>query len=60
MRLKRTESAKGVSGAGVLATLAFVGKGSGSSPVTIQSPRLLSPAKAPLAATGGQGTVRVQ
>jgi general secretion pathway protein D len=60
LRLKRAEGAKGVSGAGVLATLAFTGKGAGSSPVAIQSPRLLTAAKAPLPATGGQGNVRVQ
>jgi general secretion pathway protein D len=60
LRLKRAEGAKGVSGAGVLATLAFTAKGPGSSPVAIQSPRLLTAARAPLAASGGQGTVRVQ
>jgi hypothetical protein len=60
VRLKRAEGAKGVSGAGVLATLTFAGKGTGSSPVAIQTSRLLSAARAPLAASGGQGTVRVQ
>lgn len=60
LRLKRAEGAKGVSGAGVLATLAFTGKGTGSSPVAIQSPRLLTAARAPLSASGGQGTVRVK
>lgn len=60
LRLKRAEGAKGVSGAGVLASLAFAGKGTGSSPVAIQAPRLLTSARAPLAASGGQGTVRVQ
>jgi len=49
-----------VSGAGVLATLAFIAKEPGSSPVAIQTSRLLSAAKAPLPATGGQGNVRVQ
>src|SRR5437016_11686983 len=56
----RGEGAKGVSGAGVLATLAFVAKEPGSSQVAIQTSRLLSAAKAPLPATGGQGNVRVQ
>jgi general secretion pathway protein D len=60
VQLGRGEGAKGVSGAGVLATLAFVAKEPGSSPVAIQTSRLLSAAKAPLPATGGQGTVRVQ
>src|SRR5437016_11516330 len=60
VQLTRGEGAKGVSGAGVLATLAFVAKEPGSSPVAIQTSRLLSAAKAPLPATGGQGNVRVQ
>jgi general secretion pathway protein D len=60
VQLARGAGAKGVSGAGVLATLAFVAKEPGSSPVAIQTSRLLSAAKAPLPATGGQGTVRVQ
>jgi general secretion pathway protein D len=60
VQLGRGEGAKGVSGTGVLATLAFVAKEPGSSPVAIQTSRLLSAAKAPLPATGGQGTVRVQ
>jgi len=60
VQLARGEGAKGVSGAGVLATLAFVAKEPGSSPVAIQTSRLLSAAKAPLPATGGQGNVRVQ
>src|SRR6266571_2678622 len=60
VRLMRAEGSKGVSGAGVLATLAFVAKESGTSPVAIQTSRLLSAAKAPLPATGGQGNVRVQ
>ncbi len=60
VQLTRGEGAKGVSGAGVLATLAFVAKEPGSSPVAIQTSRLLSAARAPLAATGGQGSVRVQ
>ena len=60
VRLMRAEGSKGVSGAGVLATLAFVAKESGTSPVAIQTSRLLSAAKAPLAATGGQGSVSVQ
>jgi general secretion pathway protein D len=60
VQLTRGEGAKGVSGAGVLATLAFVAKEPGSSPVAIQTSRLLSTAKAPLPATGGQGNVRVQ
>ncbi len=60
VRLKRAEGAKGVSGAGVLATLAFVGKGPGLSPLAIQTPQLLSASKAPLPASGGQGVVRVQ
>src|SRR5437588_9822973 len=60
VQLMRGEGAKGVSGAGVLATLAFVAKEPGSSPVAIQTSRLLSAAKAPLPATGGQGNVRVQ
>jgi len=60
VRLTRAEGSKGVSGAGVLATLAFVAKESGTSPVAIQTSRLLSAAKAPLAATGGQGSVSVQ
>src|SRR5436309_5639274 len=60
VRLMRAEGSKGVSGAGVLATLAFVAKESGTSPVAIQTSRLLSAAKAPLPATGGQGSVSVQ
>jgi len=60
VQLTRGEGAKGVSGAGVLATLAFVAKEPGSSPVAIRTSRLLSAAKAPLPATGGQGNVRVQ
>jgi general secretion pathway protein D len=60
VQLTRGEGAKGVSGAGVLATLAFVAKEPGSSLVAIQTSRLLSAAKAPLPATGGQGNVRVQ
>ncbi len=60
VQLARGEGAKGVSGAGVLATLVFVAKEFGSSPVAIQTSRLLSAAKAPLPATGGQGNVRVQ
>ena len=60
VRLKRAEGAKGVSGDGVLCTLVFAGKGAGVSPVVIQSPRLLSQARAALQATGGQGMVRVQ
>ncbi|HZC67001.1 MAG TPA: secretin N-terminal domain-containing protein [Nitrospirales bacterium] len=60
VRLMRGEGAKGVSGAGVLATLAFVAKEPGSSPVAIQTSQLLSAAKTPLSATGGQGNVRVQ
>jgi general secretion pathway protein D len=60
VQLTRGEGAKGVSGAGVLATLAFVAKEPGSSQVAIQTSRLLSTAKAPLPATGGQGNVRVQ
>jgi general secretion pathway protein D len=60
VQLTRGAGAKGVSGAGVLATLAFVAKEAGSSPVAIQTSRLLSAAKAPLPATGGQGNVRVQ
>src|SRR3989441_1224154 len=60
VQLTRGEGAKGVSGAGVLATLALVAKEPGSSPVAIQTSRLLSAAKAPLPATGGQGSVRVQ
>src|SRR5712692_8129731 len=60
VQLTRGAGAKGVSGAGVLATLAFVAKEPGSSPVAIQTSRLLSTAKAPLPATGGQGNVRVQ
>src|SRR5213593_1451117 len=60
VRLMRAEGAKGVSGTGVLATLAFVAKEPGASPVAIQTSQLLSAAKAPLSATGGQGNVRVQ
>src|SRR5947208_1408835 len=60
VRLTRGESAKGVSGAGVLATLAFVAKEPGSSPVAIQTSRLLSAGRTPLSATAGQGSVRVQ
>jgi general secretion pathway protein D len=60
LQLKRAEGARGVSGAGVLATLAFAAKALGQSPVVIQPPRLLSAAKAALPATGGQGIVRVQ
>ncbi len=60
VQLKRAD-AKGVSGAGVLATLAFTGKGAGSSPVTIQSSQLLNAAHAPLiAAAAAEGMVRVQ
>jgi general secretion pathway protein D len=58
--LKRNEGAKGVSGAGVLATLSFAGKAPGVSPVTLQTPRLLNMAQAPLAATEGRGIVRVR
>ena len=60
VRLTRPEGSKGVTGTGVLATLAFVAKEPGASPVAIQTSQLLSAAKAPLSATGGQGNVRVQ
>src|SRR5437016_2240796 len=60
VRLTRAEGSKGVTGTGVLATLAFVAKEPGASPVAIQTSQLLSAAKAPLSATGGQGNVRVQ
>src|SRR5213593_2804327 len=60
VRLTRPEGNKGVTGTGVLATLAFVAKEPGASPVAIQTSQLLSAAKAPLSATGGQGNVRVQ
>jgi general secretion pathway protein D len=60
VRLKGAGDAKGVSGAGVLVTLVFAGKGPGVSPVVIQPPRLLSQARAVLPAAGGQGQVRVQ
>src|SRR5881397_3570343 len=60
VRLTRPEGTKGVTGTGVLATLAFVAKEPGASPVAIQTSQLLSAAKAPLSATGGQGNVRVQ
>jgi general secretion pathway protein D len=60
LRLNRGEGAKGVSGAGVLATLSFVGKGPGQSPVAVQTARLLNAGKAALPSTGGQGVVRVQ
>ena len=60
VRLKRSEGAKGVSGAGVLATLAFIGKGPGLSPVAIQAPRLLNTANAAVPVSEGRGVVRVQ
>lgn len=60
VRLKRAEGALGVSGAGVLVTLAFTGKGSGLSSVAVQTAQLLNAGKAALPNTGGQGVVRVQ
>ena len=51
---------KGVTGGGVLATLAFTGKTAGVSPLAIQSPQLRDAGKAVLPASSGQGVLRVQ
>jgi hypothetical protein len=51
---------KGVTGGGVLATLAFTGKIAGVSPLAIQSPQLRDAGKAVLPVSGGQGVLRVQ
>jgi len=51
---------KGVTGGGVLATLAFTGKTAGVSPLAIQSPQLRDAGKAVLPVSGGQGVLRVQ
>ncbi len=60
VRLKGAGEGKGVSGSGVLATLAFEGKAPGVSPVSIQTPSLLSAEKGAIPATGGQGVMRVR
>ena len=60
VQVKRTSGEQGVSGAGVLATLAFAGKAPGVSPVSVQAPRLVNVANAVLPATGGQGILRVR
>jgi general secretion pathway protein D len=60
VRIKGAQEGQGVSGSGVLVTLAFEGKAPGVSPVSIQAPNLVSAGKAPIAATGGQGVLRVR
>lgn len=59
VQVKRPEGTS-VSGAGVLATLAFAGKAAGVSPLAIQSAQLLNARKAVLPVSGSQGVMRVQ
>ena len=59
VQVKRPEGTS-VSGAGVLATLAFAGKAAGVSPLAIQSAQLLNAGKAVLPVSGSQGVMRVQ
>ena len=60
VQLKRAEGAAGVSGAGVLVSLAFAGKAPGVSPLAVQASRLLSAGEESISMTGGQGIVRVR
>jgi len=60
VRLNRADNAKGVTGAGVLATLSFTGKAAGVSPLGIQTPQLLSAENATMSTTAGKGVVRVR
>jgi general secretion pathway protein D len=60
VQVKRPEGIKGVTGAGVLATLAFAGKAVGVSPLAIQSAQLLNGTKSPVPFSSTQGVMRVQ
>jgi hypothetical protein len=60
VQLKRGEAGLGVTGSGVLASLAFVGKAPGVSQIGLEAPRLVTAGKAVLSATSGQGVLRVR
>jgi hypothetical protein len=59
LKMKRA-GGKGVSGDGVLATVAFAGKTAGVSPLVFQSAKLLNEGRAVVPASGWQGVMRVQ
>ena len=60
LQLKRAPGDKGVTGGGVLASVAFVGKAQGVSPVGVQAPRLVTASQGVLPVVGGQGVMRVR
>jgi general secretion pathway protein D len=60
VQLKRAPGEKGVTGGGVLASVAFLGKAQGVSPVGVQAPRLVTASQGVLPVVGGQGVMRVR
>jgi general secretion pathway protein D len=60
VQLRRGETDQGVTGGGVLASLVFVGKAPGVSPIAIEMPKLVNAAKAVVPTTSGQGVLRVR
>jgi len=60
LQLKRAPGDKGVTGGGVLASVAFLGKAQGVSPVGVQAAQLVTASQGVLPVGGGQGIMRVR
>jgi general secretion pathway protein D len=60
LQLKRAPGDRGVTGGGVLASVAFLGKAQGVSPVGVQAPQLLTASRGMVPVVGGQGVMRVR
>jgi len=60
LQLKRAPGDKGVTGGGVLASVAFLGKAQGVSPVGVQAAQLVTASQGVLPVVGGQGVMRVR
>ncbi len=60
IHVKRFGDSQGISGSGDLVQLTFSGKGVGTSPILLENPQLLTPAKGYLPIQSTQGQIRVQ
>jgi general secretion pathway protein D len=60
VQLKRPPGNMGVSGSGVIATVAFAAKASGVSPLAFQSAQLVNASNTPMPVSTSQGIMRVQ
>jgi general secretion pathway protein D len=60
VQMKRSDTNRGVSGSGTLATLAFSGRAPGVSLLGVQTPRLVNVERAVVPASGTQGVMRVR